>query len=170
MTIGGYSPSDMVGGHEGIEWYKDDVTNAIADYPTWMLPINSMNVTGINLLEAPTTPTGTERLVNDDSAFPCYAHFNTGYPFIGVDENVGALIETELKAKRPDVSCDYQSSYNTWDICYYREACDYETFKTNLQFNLGTNTTFVMSLNDLMFDYIYTDYWGNKYDYCGIGI
>ena len=110
MTIGGYSDQDMNGGYEGIEWYENVDVNSV-QYDTWMLEITSMNISGTDLLSAPesddSVDSKTERLVNDDTAFINYAHFNTGYPFLGVDENVGAILEADFKAKRPDVDCEY---------------------------------------------------------------
>lgn len=90
MTLGGYVESDISG---EIEWYSaEDPTNAVAPYDTWMLPVTTMEVSGLSLLTPPVvTPTAVEvdpsieRLVNAVDPFPVYAHFNTGYPFIGVD-------------------------------------------------------------------------------------
>merc|ERR1711953_1093500 len=106
-----------------------------------------MNISGVDLLAAPESDevdSETERQVNDDTTFINYAHFNTSYPFLGVDSNVGAILEADFQAKRPDVSCDYNSYYNVWNVCYYEGTCNYDTFKTNIQMNFGTNATFTL--------------------------
>ena len=41
--------------------------------------------------------------------FPVYGHFNTGYPFLGVDSNVFADIKADLEHYRPDVDCEFNS-------------------------------------------------------------
>lgn len=90
MTLGGYVESDIDG---EVEWYlyeESDTANADVLDSTWTLPLTTMDISGLDLLAAPTVDVDakTERLVNAVDPFPCYAHFNTGYPFIGVDENV----------------------------------------------------------------------------------
>jgi len=49
-------------------------------------------------MEAPPAPVDDTQYLGADSVtvIPSYAHFNSGYPFIGVDEYVGDLIEADL--------------------------------------------------------------------------
>lgn len=72
----------------------------------------------------PSTPASTDddevyegALPNAD--FPVYGHFNTGYPFLGVDANVFADIKQDLKNYRPDVSCSEDDTTNRWGLCVW---------------------------------------------------
>ena len=75
-----------------IEWYN------MTDWSTlgWRLNVTNITLDGdINLMEAPSTESSSDEYLGADevTVIPSYAHFNSGYPFIGVDENVGALVE-----------------------------------------------------------------------------
>lgn len=137
-----------------IEWYMNDDVNAVT-YDTWMLPVSAMNIsdTEINLLEPPTVSPATERLLADEDAFPSYAHFNTAYPFIGVDSNVGAMILDDLQQVKASISCDAGTN-NPWGVCYYSGKCNTNLFADkNLQFTFGSNTMFALPVSSLMIDY-----------------
>jgi len=65
-----------------------------------------------NLLEPPTSNNRAfeeqnERLLEDTDPFYTFGHFNTGYPFLGVDSAVGDMIEADLQLFLPDISCAY---------------------------------------------------------------
>ncbi len=99
-----------------IEWYNSTVQASIT---SWKLVISSMDLDHYNLLEAPPAPEPTNEMYDDefnddhvykdavynDTDFTSYAHFNSGYPFIGVDEYVASLVEEDIKYFRPDVKC-----------------------------------------------------------------
>ena len=95
-----------------------------------------------------------------------YAHFNTGYPFLGVDEYVADMVKGEMKFYRPDITCDFDNTLNPWSICYWRGDCSPDTFgDANLTFAFGTNATFIVPMSELMINYTAS---GN--DMCGVGI
>lgn len=86
--------------------------------------------------------------------FYAYGHFNSGYPFLGVDQYVGEMIKAQLQEARPDVSCREQPTYNPWNVCYYMDVCDDSVFEgqsLDFQFNSGTNYT--IPLSALMINY-----------------
>ena len=96
LTIGGYNYQDMAG---DIEWFN--ITEYNTDGSTgWRVPISSMFMDrSTNLLTAPTTDSNADDHylgADEVTVIPSYAHFNTGYPFIGVDENTGDMIEADL--------------------------------------------------------------------------
>ena len=144
-----------------IEWYN------MTDWSTtgWRLNITNITLDGdINLMEAPAESSeylGAEEV----SVIPSFAHFNSGYPFIGVDENVGDLVEKELEFFRPDLSCTYDAVYNPWNICYYSETCQEADMPGNITFAFGSNATFSLPINQLQIDYEV-----NTLKFCGIGI
>ena len=66
----------------------------------WRVPISSMILDeDVNLLTAPPTEDNANDYylgAEEVTVIPSYAHFNTGYPFIGVDEYTGDMIEEDL--------------------------------------------------------------------------
>lgn len=68
----------------------------------WKLNITNITLDHINLMEAEPAETTTGltegHYLGSDAVtvIPTYAHFNSGYPFIGVDEYVGGLIQADL--------------------------------------------------------------------------
>ena len=99
-----------------------------------------MDLDHYNLLEAPPVPPPAPTNVNEeiddefnddlykgavntDTEFTSYAHFNSGYPFIGVDPYVASLVEEDIKYFRPDVSCKTSSTKNPWGTCYWPGIC-----------------------------------------------
>ena len=115
------------------------------DSTSWRVPISSMKLDEtVNLLAAPASDNDADDYylgAEEVSVITSYAHFNTGYPFIGVDENTGDMIEADLTLFRPDISCAYDATKNPWNICYYPEACSDEWLPGNLTFSLGVNMT-----------------------------
>ena len=91
LTIGGYNYEDMA---SDIEWFN------ITETGGWKVQISDMILNNnCNLLTAPTTDANADdQYLGADAVtvIPSYAHFNTGYPFIGVDENTGAMVEADL--------------------------------------------------------------------------
>ena len=75
-----------------IEWFNMTYAGG------WKLNITNITLDHINLMEAPPAPAEDARYLGADAVtvIPSYAHFNSGYPFIGVDEFVGDLIEADL--------------------------------------------------------------------------
>ena len=71
----------------------------MADQDSWTVNMKNFTLGSYNLLEPPTTSTNrafeeqNERLLEDADPFYTYGHFNTGYPFLGVDEATGEMIE-----------------------------------------------------------------------------
>jgi len=136
LTLGGYLESDLSG---DVEWY--DMSSLTDGH--WKLPISTFTIDGIDLLAAPTTTNddgdASNAYVGEEVTFPSYAHFNSGYPFLGVDEATGQLLYDDLKQFRPDLDCDYDADYNPWGICYYPGKCDDSAFGTAIQINFGSN-------------------------------
>lgn len=143
---------------------------------SWTLTFSKFNLEAYNLLEAPPAPTppaneDEEELKFMDPVlieknkglsanetlnvnFPSYAFFNTGYPFLGVDEYVSSMLIKDLKFYRPDVKCDYDPTYNKWSICYWQDICAPDTFgDANFTFSFGNNATFVLPLSQMMINY-----------------
>jgi hypothetical protein len=157
VTIGGYNYQDMAG---DIEWYNMTYTEG------WRVNITNMTIDGdINLMTAPTPETEHYLGAGDVDEITSYGHFNSGYPFIGVDQNVGDMVETDLQFFRPDISCKYDATWNPWNICYYSEACKTSDMPGNLTFAFGTSATFNLPVSDLMIDYTVS-----SQELCGIGI
>ena len=82
VTLGGYSKQDYTG---DIDWFN------MAEQDSWTVNMKNFTLGSYNLLEPPTTSTNrafeeqNERLSEDADPFYTYGHFNTGYPFLGVD-------------------------------------------------------------------------------------
>ncbi len=92
--------------------------------------------------------------VLNDTSFTNYAHFNSGYPFIGVDEYVASLVEEDIKYFRPDVSCVKSTSKNPWGTCYWPGVCEDDIFNgVNLTFSFGTEAVFTIPTSQLMLNY-----------------
>jgi|Transcript_43410 hypothetical protein len=86
--------------------------------------------------------------------FPVYGHFNTGYPFIGVDEHVASTMISELQHFRPDLSCDFDKEYNPMSVCYWRDSCSDELFgDAKLTFAFGSDATFNLPMKELLVNY-----------------
>lgn len=160
VTIGGYNYQDMDG---DIEWFNMTYTEG------WRVNITNMTLDGdINLLTAPTPAAANEDHylgVGEVDEITSYGHFNSGYPFIGVDSNVGALVEKDLQFFRPDISCKYDKTYNPWNVCYYEEPCQPSDLPGNLTFAFGTNATFNIPLSTLQIDYTI-----NSQELCGVAV
>ena len=77
-----------------IEWFN------VTDTGGWKIDISDMIMNNnVNLLTAPPSEdSADDQYLGSDavSVIPSYAHFNTGYPFIGVDENTGEMVEADL--------------------------------------------------------------------------
>ena len=85
-----------------IEWYNMTYSTS------WRVNITNMTLDDINLLEAPPSDTDINSHylgAGDVAMITSYGHFNSGYPFLGVDSFVGDIIEKELYLFRPDISC-----------------------------------------------------------------
>jgi len=135
-----------------IEWFNMTDFSSVG----WRLNITNMTMNGdINLLTQTTTKakviedTGFYEGANEVTVLPSYAHFNSGYPFIGVDSNVGAVVQEELEYFRPDLTCTYDAVYNPWNICYYSEPCQAADMPGNITFAFGTNATFSLPMSQL---------------------
>jgi len=139
-----------------------------------------MDLDHYNLLEAPPAPepTPTDNVddefndglhkdaVNVDTEFTSYAHFNSGYPFIGVDPYVASLVEEDIKYFRPDVSCKTSSSKNPWGTCYWPGICQDDIFNgVNLTFAFGTEAEFTLPTSQLMINYTM-----NSQFYCALAV
>lgn len=169
VTIGGYNYQDF---GSDIEWYEMEYSYAQG----WVLNITNITIDNTDLLVAPaastTKPNGELKEgiyfgAGDEPLIASYAHFNSGYPFIGVDADVGQMIADELYFFRPDILCEENYYHNPWGICYLKEPCDDKTFTTNLTFALGSNATFNLPINTLLVNYT-TEYYGEAW--CGIMI
>ena len=138
LTIGGYNYEDIDG---DIEWFNMTDYNSIG----WRVPISNLIMDETtNLLTAPATDNDDDDFylgAEEVSVITSYARFNTGYPFIGVDENVGPMVESALQFFKPDITCTYDVTYNPWNLCYYESACDDTWFPGTLAFSFGTNMT-----------------------------
>lgn len=122
---------------------------------SWRLTFSNFTFDTHDLM---TPPSSEDSEVYDgalpNADFPVYGHFNTGYPFLGVDPNVFAKIKTDLKLYRPDVNCDFDESTNVWGVCVWEDDCDPNTFgDANWTFAFGTNATFKLPLSTLMINY-----------------
>lgn len=168
MTIGGTNDQDFSG---NVEWYN---STSFESVKSWNLVITSMDLDHYNLIEAPPAdPTAeptddqvNESAVNVESNFTAYAHFNSGFPFLGVDTYVADMVEDDLKYFRPDVSCQVSTSKNPWGICYWEGVCQDDIFNgVNLTFSFGSNATFVLPTGQLMINYTM-----NNVYYCGLGV
>ena len=85
LTIGGYNYQDIDG---NVEWFNMTTSEG------WRVPVTNMTINSdINLLTAPspTTEDSDDHYLGADEVtlITSYGHFNSGYPFIGVDSNVG---------------------------------------------------------------------------------
>jgi len=151
-----------------IEWFNMTEYSSLG----WRVPISNMIMDdSVNLLTAPASDNDVDDYylgAEEVSVIPSYAHFNTGYPFIGVDENTGEMVESDLQFFRPDITCKYDVTYNPWNICYYEAACDDNWLPGNLTFSFGTNmTTFNLPISQLQTNYTVDS--GTK-TYCSIAI
>ena len=134
--------------------------------------MKNMTLGGYNLLLQVPTKTSSvkdeqnQRLLEDTEPFYTYGHFNTGYPFLGVDKAVGDIIEADLETFIPDLTCTYNTYSNPWDVCYYKTACDPSVFNgASMSFSFGGDSLFTMPLSAFMQEY---DYGSSKY--CAIMI
>ena len=75
------------------------------------------------------------------------------------------MVEKDLKFFRPDISCDYDATYNPWNICYYEEPCQASDMPGNLTFAFGTNARFNLPVSTLQINYTIANQ-----DMCGIAI
>lgn len=80
----------------------------------WELQVNSFVVDGFDLLIPPESAT----VSSDD--YKSFVHFNTSYPFIGVDANTMTIIKRDLDFYIPDINCNYNWYNNIWNACYYK--------------------------------------------------
>ena len=149
-----------------IEWYN------MTDWSTsgWRLNITNITMDGdINLMTAPESSSANEDAyylgADEVTVIPSFAHFNSGYPFIGVDSNVGAMVQEELEFFRPDLNCKYSDTYNPWNICYYSGDCEAADMPGNITFAFGTNATFSLPISQLQIPYTVS-----SVKMCGIGI
>ena len=74
--------------------------------------MKNMTLGSYNLLEAPPKTASVkdeqnQRLLEDTEPFYTYGHFNTGYPFLGVDKIVGGIIYADFETFIPDLDCSY---------------------------------------------------------------
>ena len=98
LTIGGYNEADM---SSEIDWV-DMSTSSDA----WMLELSAFSMDGASLMEPPATDPVSVDVAegsladrmgyNETVTYPVIAHFNSGYPFLGVDENLFDTIEADL--------------------------------------------------------------------------
>lgn len=164
LTIGGWNEQDMSG---DIEWYN---STAFESLKSWKITITNMTLDKYNLLEAPAVDPPAQEYGEDavdvDTEFMSYGHFNSGYPFIGVDPYVADLVKDDLKYFRPDVECTYNAEKNPWAICYWQDICDPDIFNgVNLTFSFGSNATYVLPTSQLMINYTM-----NSVQYCGVAV
>ena len=170
MTIGGYSDRLF---SSDIEWYDLNPTTADGSYvnetpvSNWRLTFSNFTIDTYNLMNAPSSdPQVYESSpLKDDptTEFKVYGHFNTGYPFIGVDENVAPLVLEDLQHFRPDVSCELHKTYNPMKVCYWKDTCDDNLFGTaNMTFAFGTDAQFNLPMKEMLVNYTV-----NGDSYCG---
>lgn len=105
MTIGGYFEDDK---DSDIEWYNMHWENG------WTTNLTAMNFTNsqgddVNLLSS----------YSSLEAPKAYGHFNSSYPFLGVDEETFELIKFNILEK-PESSCQYDKITNPWGLCTYK--------------------------------------------------
>lgn len=157
LTLGGYYAEDAA---SEIDWY--DVSNMEA----WELEISVLTVDGYDLLLPPESAS-VDLGENADSSYPSFVHFNTSYPFIGVDTEAMTIIKRDLDFYIPDISCQYNYYNNIWNACYYTQPCDASVFNgATINFQFGGDAAYEMPLSSLMIDY--TNYYGSSY--CAIAV
>lgn len=133
--------------------------------------MSTFSLDGISLMTPPATvdvASGSlaDRMASNETVdYPVMAHFNSGYPFLGVDSTIFDQVEADLQLFRPDISCSNTiSTYNPWGVCNYYDTCDEATWKgANFTFAFGTNSTFEWPLSTMLVNYTV-----NGYDYCAI--
>ena len=170
ITIGGFSERLF---SSEVEWYSLTAPENEDSVSNWRLDFSKFTFDTDDLMEAPSADDDNEAgepeiyaAATPDAEFPVYGHFNTGYPFLGVDSNVFATITKDLSFKVPNVDCDFNESYNRWGICVWPKACDDNVFgSANWTFAFGSNATFNLPINTLMIDYI-----ADGQDYCALGV
>ena len=161
VTFGGYSSQDYTG---DIDWFD------MSQQTTWTVNMKNFTLGSYNLLEAPASTNQAfdeqnKRLLDDADPFYTYGHFNTGYPFLGVDEAAGDMIQADLQKFIPNIQCTYDQWLNPWDVCYNKDPCDPSVFNgATMTFSFGGDSMFTMPLSAFMIDYTF----GNNYCYIGI--
>ena len=180
MTIGGYSDRLY---KSNMEWYSlNPTTPTNEDEATqvnnWRLTFSNFTIDTFDMCEPPSSNTkkvnsgepevyeGSLLEADPTTEFKVYGHFNTGYPFIGVDENVFEIIHDDLKHFRPDVDCDFDSEINPAHVCYWKAKCDPTLFgDAKLDFAFGSDALFSLPMKELLVNYeVYYD------DYCGFAM
>ena len=140
MTIGGWSDRLF---STAVEWYDLNPADSNDGVTNWKLTFSSFYIDTYDMMEAP-TPTeevyaGSVFENDADTEFKVYGHFNTGYPFIGVDESIAPKLLEDLQHFRPDVSCELHKKWNPMGVCYWRDTCDPNLFgDADLRFEFGT--------------------------------
>ena len=180
MTIGGYSDRLY---KSSMEWYSlnpSTPTNEdeAAQVNNWRLTFSNFTIDTFNMCEPPSSSIkkvnsgepevyeGSLLEADPTTEFKVYGHFNTGYPFIGVDENVFDIIHDDLKHFRPDVDCDFDSKLNPATVCYWKAKCDSNLFgEAKLDFAFGSDALFSLPMKELLVNYE-VDY----DDYCGFAM
>ena len=174
MTIGGYSDRLY---KSKMEWYSLNPTTPSNDgdetekVSNWRLTFSNFTLDTFNMCEPPSSSDSDEPQVYKGSLldadptteFKVYGHFNTGYPFIGVDENVFEIVHNDLKHFRPDVDCDFDNKKNPASVCYWKAKCDPNLFgEAKLDFAFGSDALFSLPMKELLVDYeyLYDDYCG----------
>lgn len=166
LTIGGYNEMDMA---TEVDWQNVTTSESAA----WMLEMSTFSIDGISLMTPPVVePTDVaegslaDRMASNETVdYTVMAHFNSGYPFLGVDSAIFDTVEADLKLFRPDVDCsNTPTTANPWGVCYYPDTCDSATFKgANFTFAFGTNSTYDWPLSTMLVDYTVS-----SVDYCAI--
>ena len=141
-----------------------------------MLELSTFSLDGTSLMTPPEpVPAPTvdvaegslaDRMASNETVdYPVIAHFNSGYPFLGIDSEIFDIVETDLKLFRPDINCGYTpTTTNPWGVCYYQATCDAATWKgANFTFAFGTNSTFEWPLSSMLVNYT-----ASGSDYCAI--
>lgn len=166
LTIGGYNEMDM---STEIDWQNVTTSESAA----WMLELSTFSLDGVSLMTPPTPAPAdvadgslADRMAyNETVDYPVMAHFNSGYPFLGVDSAIFDTVNADLKIFRPDVNCgNTPTTANPWGVCYYQDTCDGDIFKgANFTFAFGTNSTFEWPLSSMLVNYTVS-----STDYCAI--
>jgi len=69
-----------------IEWYDlNSSENEAEKVSEWRLNFSNFTFDSIDLMKAPASDDTVYAGALPNADFPVYGHFNTGYPFLGVD-------------------------------------------------------------------------------------
>lgn len=122
-----------------IEWLNMNENNT----SKWVHPVSNLSIDGTNFLNpSEKDPNNTYK----------WAHFQTGYPSLGLPADLYSNMTVKLKELIPDISCaDPTEGVSSWHGCIIPQtSCDSLTLKDTLTIQFNNTAVFIIKLTNLM--------------------